>query len=225
MSVNNQVFSFFNELPKKLTLKEQIKDHAEEIAKQNNCQIIDIKVISKIEKLQLYICKIDGSFVSLDDCANVSNSFCALLDVHFPQVRERFNIEIISAGLDRVLKAPDYNHGVQKRCAMTYINDANKQMYEFVYIVETNDDEAVFLKEEIIKQNVKNKSFMKFIKELGELLKYDAELDVKFICQLLHADSVAKVNNFPQLQQIQNLLQPFKLKYDRILKVRLAPLF
>lgn len=87
---------------------------AEQVLNSFQYDLVDLEVRSEGRKLVLclYIDKTGG--VTLDDCAEVSREFSAVLDAE-DMVSERYVLEVSSPGLNRPLKKlADFSHSIGK---------------------------------------------------------------------------------------------------------------
>ena len=86
------------------TALQKIETLANEVATREGVKIYDIEFAGggQGRSLRVYIEKEGG--VGIEDCANVSRGLNLLLDVDDPIPGGRYNLEVSSPGLDRVLK-------------------------------------------------------------------------------------------------------------------------
>lgn len=217
----------------RITLKDQILEHAELVAKEFLCYITDIKVISRIEKVQLYIARNDLQPVGMHECSKINSEFCKLLDIYLPKVREKFNIEVISAGLDRVIRTnEEFNHALSKRMHITHIlND--QQFYNTFYLLQVTEDNMILIQESTLIKTLENKEaiqlFSKLLsatnQQLNKKTKSSKVLEtyVRVLSQLLN-------NNEQKIDQeifnkLINLCKFTTIPRNALIKVKLAPLF
>ena len=74
------------------------------------CDLVDHEFIFEFGSwvLRLFVEKLDGTSVTIDDCAKISREVSALLDVE-DVIEKRYNLEVSSPGLNRPLrKAKDF---------------------------------------------------------------------------------------------------------------------
>jgi len=81
---------------------------AAEVALREGCEIYDIEFIGAggNRALRIFIDKVDGGGVSIDDCANVSRGLNLMLDVDDVIPGGAYNLEVSSPGLERHLRTP-----------------------------------------------------------------------------------------------------------------------
>lgn len=214
-----------------LTLKEKIRDLAKECATQLECEILDIKVINRIELIQIYIGKLDNTPMDMELCAKLNYEICTVLEVYLPNVRLKYGVEVISAGLDRVLmQTRDYIHNIGKRVSASYMNN-NQQYHQMCFLMHADENEIWLLSELILSKICVDKQFGK---QLAKIVHADSDTishkmtQESIVCDLLSCFKQTDVAFSNILQQSNFLLiknSIFPLKYDTLLKVRLAPLF
>jgi ribosome maturation factor RimP len=87
-------------------LMSRIRQMAEEVVAREGCAIYDLEFTGSASGriLRLYIDKSDGQNVSIDDCANVSRGLNLLLDVDDVIPGGRYELEVSSPGVERVLR-------------------------------------------------------------------------------------------------------------------------
>lgn len=83
-------------------LSEKIEKLASQAALENDCLLYDIEFKNKT--LIVFIEK-EKNAVSLDDCAQVSQSLGELLDKEEP-IKTSYNLEVSSPGVEKVLRKP-----------------------------------------------------------------------------------------------------------------------
>ncbi len=74
------------------------------------CELVEHEFIFEFGHwvLRLYVEKIDGTGVTIDDCAKISRDISAILDVE-DVIEKRYSLEVSSPGLNRPLrKAKDF---------------------------------------------------------------------------------------------------------------------
>lgn len=231
------VHQFFSQ---KLTLKDQITEYANKSAEQYDCYVTDIKVISRIEKIQLFVSRQDLKALSMTECANINRDFCKLLDIYLPKVREKFNIEVSSAGLDRSLKTyNEFKHAIGARVSITYMfND--QQNHDFCIISDSDNESIELLKEHQIIKFLKNPTCLNALQIFAKSIQQKIEKKTDYmecvaillkLLKTLETEgndqndlTVAFLKNPEYSALIKQFISPFRAKYDKILKVRLAPL-
>lgn len=86
----------------------RIRKMAEEVTAREGCTVYDLEFTGggNGRILRLYIDKADGQSVSIDDCANVSRGLNLMLDVDDVIPGGRYDLEVSSPGVERVLREP-----------------------------------------------------------------------------------------------------------------------
>lgn len=94
-------------------LLQKVENLAREVVLREGCQLYDVEFTSSMGQrvLRVYIDKL-GTPVGVDDCANVSRGLNLLLDVEDVIPGGRYNLEVSSPGLERVLKKPEHFQSV-----------------------------------------------------------------------------------------------------------------
>ncbi len=83
----------------------RIRKMADEVTAREGCTVYDLEFTGGGGRvLRLYIDKMDGQNVSIDDCANVSRGLNLLLDVEDVIPGGRYDLEVSSPGVERVLR-------------------------------------------------------------------------------------------------------------------------
>ena len=121
---------------------------AEQVVSSFGFELVDFEVRREGRRLVLclYIDKPGG--ITLDDCAEVSREFSALLDAEDP-VSERYQLEVSSPGLNRPLKKPaDFQRAtgklVQIKTRALWQDEAGNQRKTFLgRLVDGSGDELV----------------------------------------------------------------------------------
>ncbi len=85
---------------------EKLREHAQKIAKRENCFLYDLEWTGKGKgrTLRIFIDKDGSEGVSIDDCSNVSRGLDLVLDVEELVPGGTYQLEVSSPGLDRHLK-------------------------------------------------------------------------------------------------------------------------
>lgn len=92
--------------------------------------------------LQIMAERLDNRGMTLDDCEKISETLSAILDVHDP-IKERYALEISSAGIDRPLKkAKDFAKYIGHE-AKIELKDAIDGRRHFKGILKASDDATV----------------------------------------------------------------------------------
>lgn len=86
----------------------KLKDHAEQIAKRENCFLYDLEMTGSGNGriLRVFIDKEGDEGVSIDDCSKVSRGLDLVLDVEDLVPGGAYQLEVSSPGLDRHLSQP-----------------------------------------------------------------------------------------------------------------------
>lgn len=93
-----------------MSLRESVRDIAEQAGRQHNCRLYD--VYSHRDRFQVFIERlpelVEGEekkeFVNLEDCEKVFNSLSFLIQSQFPDFFKKWRLEVSSPGLDRKLR-------------------------------------------------------------------------------------------------------------------------
>ena len=81
---------------------ERLEKSITPLAEAQNLEIVDIEYFKTGQILRVYIDKAEG--VTLEDCAALSHVVGDLIDVEFSEWDDRYNLEVSSPGLNRVIK-------------------------------------------------------------------------------------------------------------------------
>jgi ribosome maturation factor RimP len=87
---------------------ERVRSVAEPLVAGEGMELVEVELVGSLARptLRLYIDKADGG-ISLDDCALVSRSVSAALDVEDP-IEGSYELEVSSPGLDRPLRKAEH---------------------------------------------------------------------------------------------------------------------
>lgn len=88
--------------------KHHLQDLLEPIISDLGYETVRIMTIGQANPtLQIMIDKLDGSDIVVEDCAKVSRKISEVLDEKDP-IKDRYNLEVSSPGLDRPLTKPEH---------------------------------------------------------------------------------------------------------------------
>ena len=83
--------------------KHYLQDLIEPVVKKEGFELVRVMTIGQANPtLQVMIDTLDGSDITVDDCANVSRALSDMLDAADP-IENRYSLEVSSPGLDRPL--------------------------------------------------------------------------------------------------------------------------
>ena len=93
-----------------MSLRESVRDIAEQVGRQHNCRLYDI--YSHRDRFQVFIDKlpelVEGEkkkeLVNLKDCEKVFHSLSFLLQSQIPDFFKKWRLEVSSPGLNRKLR-------------------------------------------------------------------------------------------------------------------------
>ena len=86
--------------------KHYLEDLIEPIVTKQGYELVRILTIGQANlTLQVMIDKLDGTDITVDDCAKVSRALSDMLDEKDP-IENRYSLEVSSPGLDRPLTKP-----------------------------------------------------------------------------------------------------------------------
>ena len=94
--------------------------------------------------LRIYIDRLDGTGVSLDDCTQVSRDVGALLDVEDP-IKTHYQLEVSSPGLDRVLLTSAHFARYLGKAVKIKLRTAHHNRLKFEAVIEKVVDDQIFL--------------------------------------------------------------------------------
>ena len=88
--------------------KHYLQDLIEPVVEKEGFELVRVLTIGQANPtLQVMIDKLDGTDITVDDCAKVSQALSALLDEKDP-IENRYSLEVSSPGLDRPLTKPQH---------------------------------------------------------------------------------------------------------------------
>lgn len=144
-------------------LMEKVRDRVEKIANEValglGFEVEDIELLGSGRKMLLRVTIDKEGGVTVDDCAEFSREFGAVLDVEDP-VQGAYTLEVSSPGLDRPLKRPrDYEKSVGKLVKVVLTEKINGQGYLVGRLRAVGDDHILLLagdrEETVLFSNIK----------------------------------------------------------------------
>ena len=131
-------------------LTEKIESHVEPIIKDLGYEIVRVAFVwaQKTKTLQIMIEKPDETQITIDDCEIVSKAVSVGLDVINP-IRERYNLEISSAGIDRpLIKPSDFVRFIKKPVVIkTYVEKNGKKVFKG--LLESATEHGIKLQQDV----------------------------------------------------------------------------
>jgi ribosome maturation factor RimP len=126
-----------------MELKERIRRLAEEVADQEDLELVDLELTrGRKVVLRVFIDKEGG--VTIEDCERMSRALEALLDVEDP-IKESYILEVSSPGLDRPLKGRhDFIRNMGKLARIITKDKVEMQNF-FIGRIEGADENGIFL--------------------------------------------------------------------------------
>jgi ribosome maturation factor RimP len=126
-----------------MELKERIRKLAEEVADQEDLELVDLELTrGRKVVLRVFIDKEGG--VTIEDCERMSRALEALLDVEDP-IKESYILEVSSPGLDRPLKGRhDFIRNMGKLARIITKDKVEMQNF-FIGRIEGADENGIFL--------------------------------------------------------------------------------
>jgi len=126
-----------------MELKEKIRKLAEEVADQEDLELVDLELTrGRKVVLRVFIDKEGG--VTIEDCERMSRALEALLDVEDP-IKESYILEVSSPGLDRPLKGRhDFIRNMGKLARIITKDKVEMQNF-FIGRIEGADENGIFL--------------------------------------------------------------------------------
>lgn len=201
-------------------LKTQILELANECAKKYHCFVDNLKLLRKVGKISLTIEREDGVCMALDTCAQVNKEFAKLISVHFPQLKQSCDIEVSSAGLDKIVPQKQYSRYIGRRVSVNYNTDTG-DMHGIFFILLAQDDKLVLIAE----QELKNKLLVKSVNKGHNIATSAQNLAAVDVLIDKCKEYVAKLTNITSNTILYEDISLIALEYDKLLKVRLSPSF
>lgn len=126
-----------------MALIDKINDIITPAVKRNGCDIVRTAIHSsgKTTRLQIMIERLDGQYVTINDCEMVSKDVSAILDVE-DIIQHKYILEVSSPGLDRPLVKPlDYQKFVGKHVVIkTFAEKDGKRTFCGILSAATDDN-------------------------------------------------------------------------------------
>ncbi len=119
---------------------EKLREHAEQIARRENCFLYDLELTGKGQGriLRVFIDKEGAEGVSIDDCSRVSRGLDLVLDVEDLVPGGAYSLEVSSPGLERRLtQAWHYEKAIGQKVQL----QLNTGLGEFVKSRSSKKDE------------------------------------------------------------------------------------
>lgn len=182
-------------------------------------ELVTLKISNYKEKITVEIDNKNQEPVTVKDCASVVNILRSVLNVETPDASLKYEIEVSSAGLDRVLQKPsDFIRFVGHRVSVNYLKEENAT-HTIGYIFNANEDNCIIIKETDVE-----KALREVNKKLTVKNRYTIEKILE-IMLLLSKDECADIATpIKKNTQTINNVEKIHIEYVRISKARLAPL-
>lgn len=133
----------------------KLKEHAEQIARRENCFLYDLELTGQGQSriLRVFIDKEGDEGVSIDDCSRVSRGLDLVLDVEDLVPGGTYNLEVSSPGLERRLtQAWHFQKAVGEKVQL----QLNKGLGEFVDAMKSSKKDEKRKKMTVLIQEAKD---------------------------------------------------------------------
>ncbi|MBR1600805.1 MAG: ribosome maturation factor RimP [Alphaproteobacteria bacterium] len=130
--------------------KHYLQDLIEPVVIQAGYELVRVMSIGQVNQtLQVMIDKLDGSDITVDDCAKVSHLLSDVLDEKDP-IADKYSLEVSSPGLDRPLTKIEHFKRYKGYEVKLETEDKVENRKRFRgKIIQVNDDSVVLTMEDI----------------------------------------------------------------------------
>lgn len=169
---------------------EIISKYANECAGDNECTVEKLNLNRRTGVLYIEIERIDGTFMDINLCTKISKEFCKMLQVYAPNIKNAYDIEIASTGIDKTLKInlkmQEFSKYINRTINAQFYNQDN-QVQQGLFIINKAEEEMLFLTpvenisslEKSSKSNKLKSKLLKTNEEPAIVVKYDKLIKVK----------------------------------------------